>query len=67
MQQQHDNTGLVTAEQRRNEIAGILAAAILRLSIRAALSADGDPKKTENSAPNWLEVPDETRLSGHAG
>jgi hypothetical protein len=49
------------------EIARILAAGILRLHRRAALPVEGGPEKREDSAPNCLEVPDKSRLSGHGG
>jgi hypothetical protein len=61
----------LTADQRRGEIASLLAAGILRLWSRAALPPVGSTspasEKAENSSPNCLEVPGETRLSGHGG
>jgi hypothetical protein len=72
MHRQHDdNDSLLAPDQRRREIATILAAGILRLHNRAALltfaSERTSPEKPENSAPNCLEVPDEARLSVHTG
>ena len=62
-----NNPDLPTPEQRRRDIASILAAGILRLRARAALAPANGLEKTENSAPNQLEVSDETRLSVHTG
>ena len=68
MYRQYDNNpDLPTPEQRRREIASILAAGILRLRARAALAPATGSEKTEISAPNCLEVSNETRLSGHRG
>ena len=68
MYRQYDNNpDLPTPEQRRREIASILATGILRLRARAALAPATGLGKTENSAPNLLEVSDETRLSVHTG
>jgi hypothetical protein len=49
------------------EIASILAAGIVRLHRRAALTVEVGPEKRENSAPNYLEVSAETVLSGQRG
>jgi hypothetical protein len=67
MQRGSEEVTTLTADQRRREVAGILAAGILRLRSRAALLVQTALEKPENSAPNCLEVPDETRLSGHTG
>ena len=68
MYRQYDNNpDLPTPEQQRREIASILAAGILRLRARAALAPATGLGKTENSAPNCLEVPPKTVLSGHRG
>ncbi len=71
MPRNFENADDLTAKQRRCEIASILAAGILRLRSRAglppAVSAPPASEKADNSAPNCLEVPDESRLSGHAG
>jgi hypothetical protein len=60
----HEGDGL-------GEIAGILAAGILRLRKRVALAgASGNspaPGNSAESAPNCLEVPAESRLSVHTG
>lgn len=63
-----DDPALLTPDQRRTEVASILAAGILRLHTRAALPAD-DPAlgiAAESSRPG-LEVPGETVLSVHNG
>jgi hypothetical protein len=65
--QYHHDPDLPTPEQRRRDIAAILAAGILRLRARAALAPTFDLGKTENSAPNCLEVSGQTVLSGHQG
>jgi hypothetical protein len=56
---------LPTPEQRRRDIARILAAGILRLRARAALAPAKSLEKPENSAANELEVSAKTVLSGH--
>lgn len=50
-------------DDRRREVAAILATAILRLRNRAALP----PAKPPDSSPAGLEVSPETRLSVHRG
>ena len=66
-----DNSSVLTPDERRAELAGILAAGVLRLHPRAALPADlGDPSASENSLEcgvSCLEVPAETVLSVHNG
>jgi hypothetical protein len=61
----------LTPERRRLEIAGILAAGILRLHARAALpSAAGElpgPRNLAESEPARLEVSEENVLSVHSG
>jgi hypothetical protein len=64
MQRTQRTDGIMTPEQRRAEVTEILAVAVVRLRIRAALPCL--PKSPE-SAANCLEVPSETRLSVHAG
>jgi len=49
----------MTAEQRRLEVANILACGLLRC-VRMAKTAESPPRKTSQ---NRLEVPVETRLS----
>jgi hypothetical protein len=60
-----------TADERFHELAGILAAGILRLHERAALPARDAgaalPKDLKGPADPWLEVPTGTRLSVHVG
>jgi hypothetical protein len=48
-------------------VARILAAGVLRLRARAALTGDASPKNPENSASAGLEVRAETRLSVQRG
>ena len=65
------NAGTMTADQRRREVARILAAGILRLHARAALPAEpgelSSPKNPADSGQDGLEVSQETVLSGHTG
>jgi hypothetical protein len=58
----------LASDERRAEVAVILAAAVLRLRLRAALPGDvpGGEKSAE-CGPNCLEVPAVTRLSVHKG
>ena len=57
------NPESMTAEERRCEVATILANGLLR-RLRAAESAASSPAKTvSESSPNRLEVPTESRLS----
>jgi hypothetical protein len=68
MYRQYDNNpDHPSPEQRRRDIAAILAAGILRLRARAALAPAKSLKKPANSAANELEVPAKTVLSGHRG
>ena len=65
-----DDHSSLTPDQRRAAVANILAAGILRLQTRAALSDETTElpaPKPENSASPSLEVPDETVLSVHNG
>jgi hypothetical protein len=56
----------MTSEERRGQIAAILAAAIVRLRLRAALPGpDISPQGSSESVPNCLEVSRQTRLSVH--
>jgi hypothetical protein len=61
----------LTPDERRAEVASILAAGVLRLCARTlpATEADGNsaPKNPTESASSRLEVPDETVLSVHNG
>jgi hypothetical protein len=58
----------MTPEQRLQELAEILAAAIVRLRLRAALP-DRVPgaEKPPESVANCLKVPRQTVLNVHAG
>jgi len=66
-----DDPSSLTPDQRRAAVANILAAGILRLHTRDALSEEGAnspaAKKLSNSGSSCLEVPDETVLSVHNG
>jgi hypothetical protein len=66
-----DDDAAPTPEERIHELAGILAAGILRLHERAALpTRDANaapPEDLEVTADPWLEVPGRTRLSVHVG
>ncbi len=59
-----DDPFSMTRQQRRGEVASILAAGILRLHVRAAIS-DGPkvPEISPDSPSACLEVPGETVLS----
>ena len=67
MQRNLEEVDDLTHDQRCHEIAGILAAGILRLHRRAALPSEQPPNpgKSADCSPNCLEVPDKPRLSGH--
>jgi len=57
------NPESMTAEERRLEVASILASGLLR-RVRMARTAELPPRKTvSKSSRNRLEVPSETRLS----
>jgi hypothetical protein len=65
-----DNAGMLTPDDRRREVARILAGAFLRLRPRAALpSAAALPtaRILPETAANPLDVSAETRLSVHPG
>jgi hypothetical protein len=63
-----DRTNRQTPEERLQELAGILALAIVRLRLRAALpDCHTDGEKPLESGPNCLEVSPDTRLSVHTG
>jgi hypothetical protein len=57
----------VTPEERVHELAGILAAAILRLHIRGALQAVPTPKNLSDSSLDCLELAPEDALTVHTG
>jgi hypothetical protein len=54
-------------EQRLREIAAILAAAIVRLRLRAALPGGNAAEKPPESVSNCLDGSHETVLSVHTG
>lgn len=62
---------LTTDADRLREIAGLLAAGILRLRCRAALSSESASNSGQKNLPksslNGLELSPGTRLSGHGG
>jgi hypothetical protein len=62
-----DDPNHLTPDQRRDEVASILAAGILRLHARAALSSEKVPEKSPELASAHLEVSAETVLSVHNG
>ena len=66
-----DDPSSLTPDQRRAAVANILAAGILRLHARDALSDESAdqpaPKKLSKPGSSCLEVPDETVLSVHNG
>jgi hypothetical protein len=66
-----EDADVLTPEQRRREVAKILAAAVLRLRSRAALvPAIGElppPRIMPKTTANPLDVSAETRLSVHPG
>jgi hypothetical protein len=59
-----DARGDLIPDRRRAEVAKLLAAAILRLRSRSPRADEASgPEKAPESAPNWLEVPPEVRLT----
>jgi hypothetical protein len=66
-----DDPSSLTPDERFSEVARILAAGVLRLHGRAALSAktaeDSASENSPNSAAQGLEVSEETVLSVHNG
>lgn len=64
----YDDDGL-TPHQRFHEIAGILAAGILRLHVRVGLPAvsSTESEKSQQSGPDCLELSPKTVLSVHTG
>ena len=71
MQHSKEQTPFLTAEQRRQGVARILAEGVLRLHARAALALQEEgPSSPENPAKSrqdCLEVSCETVLSVHTG
>lgn len=64
-----DDPSHLTPDERRSEVASILAAGVLRLRARAALpeAACPDLPPDEETRGSCLEVLDETVLSVHHG
>ena len=63
-----DDPSFLTPDERLSEVAGILAAGVLRLHARAALPGDNPGlEKSPDSGPAGLEVSGETVLSVHSG
>ena len=66
-----DDPAFLTAAERFRELAGILAAGILRLRDRAALAADPSehsaPENPEKTGNSCLELSEKTVLSVHTG
>ncbi len=64
-----NDPALLTSDERRSEVANILAASVLRLRLRAALPEPTCPDlpPTEETRGSCLEVSDETVLSVHHG
>ena len=62
---------LLTPDERRSEVASILAAGVLRLCARTLPATDAAshsaPENLVESASSCLEVPAETVLSVHIG
>jgi len=62
---------ILTPDERRSEVANILAGGVLRLHARAALPNDTPdlsvPKNSLEFAPSYLEVSNETVLTVHKG
>jgi hypothetical protein len=62
---------LLTPDERRSEVATIMAAGVLRLCARTLPATDAAshsaPENPAESASSCLEVPDETVLSVHNG
>jgi hypothetical protein len=57
----------MSAEERRREVAAILARGILRLRRIARIGGDMRAPESQNSPENGLEVRGETRLSASDG
>jgi hypothetical protein len=57
----------VSPDERFREVAGILAAGVLRLWQRSALSTENRKENEPESSPDGLEVPAQMRLSVRVG
>lgn len=63
-----DDSSYLTPDERFTEVATILAAGVLRLHARAALSRNNlGREKSLDSGPAGLDVPEKTVLSVHCG
>jgi len=63
-----DDPSFLTPDERLSEVAIILAAGVLRLHARAALSGDNPgPEESPTFGPAGLEVSETTVLSVHCG
>ncbi|MCX7428723.1 MAG: hypothetical protein NTW96_24235 [Planctomycetia bacterium] len=63
-----DDPSFLTPDERLSEVAGILAAGVLRLRARAAFPGDNlGPQESLDSGPAGLEVSEETVLSVQRG
>jgi hypothetical protein len=67
----HDHADDLSPDQRFQHVATLLATGLRRLQPRTISPAElGQPDGTKNPpelSPNGLELPGETRLSGHTG
>lgn len=57
----------LSPDERFREVAGILAAGVLQLRQRSALSTENSEENVPKSSPDGLEIPAETRLSMRVG
>ena len=57
----------LSPEDRRRELARLLARGLLRLCRRRACDPSSDPKNLSESERDGLAIPGETRLSVHTG
>jgi hypothetical protein len=62
-----DDPTFLSPDQRFSELAGILAAGLLRLAPGSSSSPTSAPQKSLESVPNCLDVPANPRLSVHTG
>jgi hypothetical protein len=58
---------LLTLDERRREVAAILAAGLRRLRDRAALTSSSPPENPSETGENSLEAVPENPLSVHVG
>lgn len=62
-----DDPTPLAPDQRREEVASIFAAGVLRLHMRAALSPEGSPQESPELTSQRHEVCDKTVLSVYNG